>query len=152
MKRRKEVELQLTVLQAEKKSAMAAASKLVDGNEERATQLERELTALRTEVQALGKNHHSSTGQGALAMLYNPDLLSLDDLLMKKNSALLQPVEEEKKRRLEVEKQLLALQAQQKATLAATTTQSDIQTKDESERVKAREIERERQQKQHKVG
>jgi hypothetical protein len=69
MKRRKEVELQLTVLQAEKKSAMAAASKLVDGNEERATQLERELSALRTEVQALGKDHHSSTGQGDLAML-----------------------------------------------------------------------------------
>ena len=67
-------------------------------------------------------------------------------------------MEEEKKRRLEVEKQLQTLQAQQKAALAAST-QSDIQKserakeeyKDKSERVKAREIERERQQKQHKV-
>lgn len=74
MKRRKEVELQLTVLQAEKKSAMAAASKLVDGNEERATELERELAALRTEMQALGKNHHSSTGQGDTAIQSYLDL------------------------------------------------------------------------------
>lgn len=67
-------------------------------------------------------------------------------------------MEEEKKRRLEVEKQLEALQAQQKAALAATT-QSNIQkneraieeNKDETARVQAREVERARQQKQHKV-
>ena len=74
-------------------------------------------------------------------------------------------VEEEKKRRLEVEKQLAALQAEQKATQAAAT-QSDLkksdetkkakeETKDEMLKVQAREAEKEKlfnaQQKQHKV-
>jgi hypothetical protein len=55
-KRRKEVEQQLLALQAEKRAAMAAAAKMNEGNEDRAFELERELTALRVEMEALGKN------------------------------------------------------------------------------------------------
>ena len=58
------MELQLAALQAEKKAALAAAAKLVDGNEERASEMERELARLKAEMQALNKDNHSSTGQG----------------------------------------------------------------------------------------
>jgi hypothetical protein len=63
-KRRKEVEIQLAALQAEKKIALAAAAQLVNGNEERASEMERELARLKAEMEALNKNNHSSTGQG----------------------------------------------------------------------------------------
>ena len=69
MKRRKEVEKQLASVQAEKKATADAAAKVIEDNAKRSSELERELTALRSEMQTLGKNHHSSTGQGDLLLL-----------------------------------------------------------------------------------
>jgi hypothetical protein len=63
-KRRKEVEQQLSDLQAEKRAAAAAAAKLVAGNEEKAAEMERQLLALKTEMEAHGKNQVMSTTQG----------------------------------------------------------------------------------------
>jgi hypothetical protein len=58
------VEQQLSDLQAEKRAAAAAAAKLVAGNEERAAEMERQLLALKTEMEAHGKSQVMSTTQG----------------------------------------------------------------------------------------
>ena len=63
-RRRKQVEQQLAALQAEKQAAVAAASKMNSENKVRSNELEAELTALRAEMLALGKNQETSTGQG----------------------------------------------------------------------------------------
>ena len=93
-KRRKEVENQLKILQAERLAAIAAAAaerqaqdeaaKLAERNQRKAAEFERECAALKAELEALGKNQKTSTGE----------------------------IEEEKKRRKEVEQQLLTLQAE----------------------------------------
>ena len=58
------MEQQLSDLQAEKRAASAAAAKLVAGNEEKAAEMERQLLALKTEMEAHGKNQVMSTTQG----------------------------------------------------------------------------------------
>jgi DNA repair ATPase RecN len=78
--RLKEVEKKLTELHAEKlaaatataaaaeKKAQTEAARITE-HEAKAAKLGSECAELRAELEALGKNHHSSTGQGDLAML-----------------------------------------------------------------------------------
>ena len=63
------MEQQLSDLQAEKKAAAAAAAKLVAGNEERAAEMEKQLLALKTEMEAHGKNQVMSTTQGKCVII-----------------------------------------------------------------------------------
>ena len=58
------MEQQLSDLQAEKRTAAAAAAKLVANNEEKAAEMEKQLFALRTEMEAHGKHQVMSTTQG----------------------------------------------------------------------------------------
>ena len=83
--RLKEVEKKLTELHAEKlaaatataaaaeKKAQTEAARIAE-HEEKAAKLGSECAALRAELEALGKNHHSSTGQGDIATLSYPDM------------------------------------------------------------------------------
>ena len=65
-KRRLEVEQQLIVIQADKKAAMAAAAQVAGGNEAKAAELAKELSVVKAELEALGKNQQKSTGQGLI--------------------------------------------------------------------------------------
>ena len=122
-KRRREVEQQLIILQAEKKAAMAAATRVVDDNQERSSDLEKECAKLRAEMAAFGKNQQTNAGV----------------------------VESEKKRRKEVELELLALQAKERATAIQTDRSRNDESKDVEAQNKARDTEREILQKQHQV-
>ena len=102
---------------------MAAASRAVDDNQERSLGLEKECAALRAEMAAFGKNQQTNASV----------------------------VESEKKRRKEVELELVALQAKERATAIQTDRSRDNESKDVAMQNKAREAEREILQKQHQV-
>ena len=63
------MEQQLSDLQAEKRAAAAAAAKLVANNEEKAAEMEKQLFALRTEMEAHGKHQVMSTTQGKCTII-----------------------------------------------------------------------------------
>ena len=81
-KRRKVVEQQLLALQAEKQAAVAAAARMNSENKVRSNELESELTALRAEMLALGKNQVTSTGQGMFDIVVNYTVMPPDWLII----------------------------------------------------------------------
>ena len=93
MKRRKKVEEQLQVLQKEREAAVAAATaernaqaeaaKLAEKSKAKAMEFEAQCAALKTELEALGKNQQKSTGQGT-SHLSLP--LTLEKLNLEPNS------------------------------------------------------------------
>ena len=123
------MEQQLSDLQAEKRAAAAAAAKLVAGNEEKAAEMERQLLALKTEMEAHGKSQVMSTTQGKCTIRKTDCLRNLH--MTGCMSYLLDfihfVVEEEKKRRKEVEQQLALLQTEKRAAITAVTAEKDSQ-------------------------
>jgi hypothetical protein len=113
----------LIILQAEKKAAMAAATRVVDDNQEKSSVLEKECAALRAEMAAFGKNQQTNASV----------------------------VESEKKRRQELELELVALQAKERATAIQIDRSRNDESKDVAMQNQARETEREILQKQHQV-
>ena len=62
--RRKEVEAQLLALQAERQATAAAAAKLNEDKDKKASKYEAECAALKAELDAMGKNHKTTSSQG----------------------------------------------------------------------------------------
>ena len=102
---------------------MAAATRVVDDNQEKSSVLEKECATLRAEMAAFGKNQQTNASV----------------------------VESEKKRRQELELELVALQAKERATAIQIDRSRNDESKDVAMLNKARETEREILQKQHQV-
>lgn len=102
---------------------MAAATRVVDDNQEKSSVLEKECATLRAEMAAFGKNQQTNASV----------------------------VESEKKRRQELELELVALQAKERATAIQIDRSRNDESKDVAMQNKARETEREILQKQHQV-
>ena len=102
---------------------MAAATRVVDDNQEKSSVLEKECATLRAEMAAFGKNQQTNASV----------------------------VESEKKRRQELELELVALQAKERATAIQIDRSRNDDSKDVAMQNKARETEREILQKQHQV-
>ena len=102
---------------------MAAATRVVDDNQERSSDLEKECATLRAEMAAFGKNQQTNANV----------------------------FETEKKKRKEVELELLALQAKERATAIQTDRSRNDESKDVAMQNQARETEREMLQQLHQV-